>query len=117
LREARNSEGCLLTAYLNQPIVDDLNELSTAFREHLEVLAKGPRQRKKMQRQDLIEVILRLCENRYVSLRCLSELVHRQPAALRDRYLSVLVRERKLMLAFPGKPTHEKQAYCATNNE
>ena len=32
---------------------------------------------------------------------------------LRDQYLTKLVRERKLTLAFPKTPTHEQQAYAA----
>ncbi len=44
-------------------------------------------------------------------LRTLAELVQRKPETLRDQYLTKLVRERKLTLAFPKTPTHERQAY------
>lgn len=43
------------------------------------------------------------------------ELVNRKPDTLRDQYLSGLVQERKLSLAFPKTPTHERQAYCASS--
>ena len=62
------------------------------------------------------EVVLKLCEGQFVTLRCLAEIINRQPIALQNQYLSKLVRDRKLSLAFPTKPTHERQAYCTSNS-
>jgi hypothetical protein len=65
-------------------------------------------------REVLTAVVLKLCANHFVTLRCLAALVNRKPETLRDQYLTKLVRERKLTLAFPTSPTHERQAYCAS---
>ena len=63
----------------------------------------------------MIEVVLALCAEHFITLRCLAELVKRKPATLRNQYLTGLVQERKLSLAFPKTPTHERQAYCASS--
>lgn len=114
LAGTRNLDGCLLTDQLSLPVIDDLSRLSRQFRALLELTAAEPRTKGKVKREVLVTAILALCEGRFVTLRCLSELVNRKPDTLRDQYLSKLVRERALSLAFPTTPTHERQAYCAT---
>ncbi len=113
LSEARDENGCLLSDQLTLPVIDDLAKLSPRLRAVLDEIAGVPRSKKKVDREVLIEVVLRLCTGRFVTLRCLAELVNRKPATLRDQYLSKLVRERKLELAFPTTPNHERQAYCS----
>ena len=114
LDEKRDGDGCLISEQLALPVIDDLGALSAQLRGHLESLATAPRSKGKVDREVLIQVILQLCEGRFVMLRSLAELVHRKPETLRDQYLSKLVRERKLTLAFPKTPTHERQAYTTT---
>ena len=74
-------------------------------------MASEPRANGKVNRLVLIDVVLQLCEGRFVTLRCLAELVKRKTDALRDQYLKTLVRQRQLNLAFPKTPNHERQAY------
>jgi predicted HTH transcriptional regulator len=112
--EARDAEGCLLTDQLALPVIDDLSRLVLPLRARLEALATEPRAKGKVDREVLIQVVLTLCDRRFVTLRCLAELVSRQPHTLRSQYLTRLVKDRKLSLAFPTTPTHERQAYCAT---
>jgi ATP-dependent DNA helicase RecG len=111
LETQRNADGCLLSAQLPLPMINDLAALSQDLRTELENIATEPRIKNKVNREILTGVILQLCTGRFVMLRCLAELVNRQPETLRDQYLGKLVRERKLALAFPTKPTHEQQAY------
>jgi hypothetical protein len=111
LGENRDPEGCLLSDQLDLPVVDDLQLLSPQFRSLMESLAAEPRSKGKVDRQVLIDVILKLCQSKSITLHCLACLVKRKPDTLRDQYLKILVRERKLRLAFPKTPTHERQAY------
>ena len=113
LAEQRDQDGCLISEQLALPVVDDLEALSQAFRSRLEGLASQPRAKGKVERQVLIDVLLQLCEGRFLTLRCLAELVHRKPDTLRDQYLKILVRQRQLNLAFPKTPNHERQAYTS----
>jgi predicted HTH transcriptional regulator len=115
LAENRNPDGCLITDQLALPVVDDLASLSPVFRTRMEALAAEPRSKGKVDRQVLIDIILKLCDQRFITLHCLAGLVKRKPDTLRDQYLKTLVRERKLRLAFPKTPTHERQAYAAVN--
>ena len=112
----RDADGCLISEQLALPVVDNLSALSQRLRKTLEAAAAEPRWKGKVDREVLIEVVLQLCTGRFVTLRCLAELVHRKPATLRNQYLSRLVRDRKLTLAFPTTPTHERQAYVATSS-
>jgi ATP-dependent DNA helicase RecG len=113
LAENRDPLGCLISEQLSLPVVDELEPLSEALRSRLEVMASEPRSKGKVDRQMLIDVGLHLCEGRFVTLRCLAELVKRKPDTLRDQYLKTLVRQRKIRLAFPKTPNHERQA-CTT---
>ena len=111
LAENRDPQGCLISEQLSLPVVDELDPLSEALRSRLEEMASEPRSKGKVDRQVLIDVVLQLCEGRFVTLRCLAQLVKRKPDTLRDQYLKTLVRQRQLNLAFPKTPNHERQAY------
>lgn len=115
LAENRDPDGCLISEQLSLPVVDDLEPLSQALRSRLEGMAAEPRAKGKVDRQVLIDVVLQLCEGRFVTLRSLAELVHRKPDTLRDQYLKMLVRQRQLNLAFPKTPNHERQAYTSVS--
>ena len=116
LAENRDPDGCLISEQLSLPVVDDLEPLSQTLRSRLEGMAAEPRAKGKVDRQVLIDVVLQLCEGRFVTLRSLAELVHRKPDTLRDQYLKMLVRQRQLNLAFPKTPNHERQAYTSVSN-
>jgi len=111
----RDASGCLIADSLALPIIDDIAALAPALRGSLEAIAIEPRSKGKVDRDVLTAIVLGLCARHFVTLRCLALLVNRKPETLRDQYLTKLVRERKLTLAFPTTPTHERQAYCASD--
>jgi len=113
LSENRDDNGYLIADFLALPIIDDIAALAPSLRGFLEKIAAVPRTKGKVDREVLIAVVLQLCARHFVTLRCLALLVNRKPETLRDQYLTKLVRERKLTLAFPKTPTHEQQAYAA----
>ncbi|MDY0073041.1 MAG: hypothetical protein RBR77_10375 [Thauera sp.] len=51
-----------------------------------------------------------------MTLSALTELLKRQPASLRNAYLSPMVRDKSPSLTFPTTPTRERQAYCASTS-
>lgn len=114
LEEQRNKDGCLVSEHLSLPVIDDFTLLSDELLNHLEVLATEPRNKKRLNPERLIKVILDICQGRYVTIRSLAKLVNRHPKTLQDQYLKKLVRERKLQMAFPTTPTHARQAYATT---
>jgi ATP-dependent DNA helicase RecG len=114
--DKRDVDGCLLTSMLSLPVIDDLGQLTLSLLSRLEDLADLPRAKRKIDKEAMIDVILTLCTGRYVTLRCLSELVDRKPETLREQYLTNLVKDKRLSMAFPTTPTHERQAYCTTES-
>lgn len=112
----RNADGCLIADQLPLPVIDDLGQLSDSLRACLEAIASEPRTKGKVDRELMSTIVLALCKGRFVTLRCLADLVKRNPETLRGQYLTVLVRDRQLSLAFPKTPSHERQAYCTTSS-
>lgn len=112
--EDRDAQGRLISPHLDAPIIDDLSRLDEGFRLTLELIADDPRQKPKLDSERMEQVVQALCCDQYLMLSALAELVNRNPDGLRQQYLSRMVREGSMILAFPTKPTHEKQAYRAT---
>lgn len=112
--EERDSDGCLLSAQLDAPVIDALSRLTPEFLASLEKLAASPREKGKLSVDEMRSVLLALCKGHFVALGSLAELVNRDPDALRQQHLKPLAKEGKLRLAFPTAPTHARQAYRAT---
>lgn len=109
----RDALGRMLSAHLEAPIVDDLTRLEPKFLDALNALAEEPCQKAKLERARMEKVILSLCQAQFMTLSALSQLVCRSADGLRQQYLSPMVKAGVIALAFPTKPTHEKQAYRA----
>lgn len=57
------------------------------------------------------DIIIALCQGRYLRLRELSILLDRSPETLRDSYVSKLVKEGRLLQKYQDNPSHRDQAY------
>ena len=57
------------------------------------------------------QIILQLCEDRFLTATDLSELMSRNPNSLRSRLLSPLVEEGLLVRKYPEEPNRPDQAY------
>jgi len=110
-RRTRNPEGLLISPHHSLDFVDDLDALTLGKRQELEALADSPRKKKKIPKEEMVKVLMPLCEGHYITLASLAVLVNRSPQALRDAYLTPLRKERKLLLAFPDTPNDSRQAY------
>lgn len=109
----RDNRGRLISPHLDAPIIDDLLVLDQAFKSALEKLAEEPRQKDRLSASRMERVILSLCCEQFITLSALALLVNRNADGLRQQYLTKMVRGGQMVLAFPTKPTHEKQAYRA----
>jgi predicted HTH transcriptional regulator len=107
----RTSDGFLQVRGLSKPLIDNPETLSQEVRQKLLFEASEAQEKKKMAKKDLEAVILKLCDDYYITLKVLAKLVNRTPDALRQRYLKILVEQGKLKLAFPTAPNHPQQAY------
>lgn len=107
----RDPRGRLISPHLDAPIIDDLALLDQGFRAILEHLAEEPRHKRLVRSERMEQVILALCSEHFITLSVLALLLDRNADGLRQRYLSKMVRDGQVVLAFPTTPTHEKQAY------
>lgn len=85
--EHRDPDGYLISEELALPLVIDLEPLSKALRSRLEDIILEPRSRGKDDRQVLIDLVPNRWESRFVTLRCLADLVNREPVTLQDQYI------------------------------
>ncbi len=115
LSNQRDTHGRLVSGQLDAPILDSLEHLTPAFRGTLEEVATLPRIRKKVGKEAMEAVIVKLCSGHYITGTCIAALVERDPDALRKHYLKPLVQEGRLRFAFPTAPTHAMQAYRAAD--
>ncbi len=114
LTPERDESGRLLSPHHHLPFVDDLSKLTSGFRSKLASIAAEPLTKGKIPGGMMKSVILALCRDQYVTVRCLASLVSRQPETLRGQYLSAMWRNRELKLAFPDSPNDSRQAYTSS---
>lgn len=112
----RDDRGRLVSIHLDAPVIDDLTTLDASYLRDLEALASEPRQKGNLNKLRMQDVLRSLARDQYLTLSVLATLVQRNPDSLRQQYLSPMVKAGLLVMAFPSKPTHEKQAYRAASD-
>lgn len=111
----RHDLGWLIVEGLAKPLIDDLNLVSDEIEKSLMEQAEKARNQKRLNKKEMIQVVLTLCSEYYLTQQVLAQLLNRKPLALRKNTLKPLLDQGKLALAFPQTPTHSKQAYTAVN--
>jgi hypothetical protein len=107
----RDLHGRRLPDALDAPLVDALEQLTPDYRDRLTALAEPAKRRKRLSSPEMRKVIQAICQNQYVALPVLAELLDRSSDALRQQHLKPMQQAALLVLAFPTSPTHPKQAY------
>jgi ATP-dependent DNA helicase RecG len=82
--------------------------------DRLSQIADQVRGRRKVSKDELRLVILRLCTADFVTLRTMADLLQRSSEYLRIKHLNEMVALRQLVSRFPDMPSHPHQAYKAT---
>ena len=109
--ETRDEYGRIVSPHLKYPLVDDIAKLTPTFRLDLQWVAVTPKESRRLTQGEMDALIVVLCDGHFVTRNALAQLLNRSADQLGKRFLSRLVRERKLLQAFPKTPTHERQAY------
>lgn len=111
---SRDRYGRLLNDFFDRPYIDDVENLTDAFRDSLFSMAAVPRAKLRLGNKDLMkEAILNVCQGHYISVAALGQILNRNPNALRQQYLKPLVEQGELKLAFPQYKNDPKQGYSA----
>lgn len=114
--DRRDSFGRLISPALKAPAIHDLENLTAEFHEKLRAIAEPSATRKRLDPETMRAIILQLCEGQYVTRSCLAELMNRTADTLRHQYLSVMVEDKSLILAFPQTPNDKRQAYITSTS-
>jgi len=112
----RDQDGCIISQRLKFPVVDKLDKLSDDLRGKLEHWATDTREKGKIPQERMEQILVSCCSQRYMTLAALTQLLGRSAKTLRNYYLSRMVKENKLQLAFPAKPNDPRQAYIAVES-
>lgn len=112
----RGSEGYLTHENLPLPMIDNLDKLEDTIRHDLQALAVEPRTKRRIERIVMEGVLQDVCKGHFLTLNALSALLERNPESLRNQYLSPMVKDGRIKMAFPKTPTHEQQAYCTASS-
>lgn len=113
----RDAGGFLNVQGIAKPLIDKLELLDHYVRQELFVLASEAREKSRLPKEEMEEIILTLCKGYYLTLPVLCELLDRQPDPLRKSYLKPLTERGELTLAFPSTPTDPRQAYTTIEGE
>jgi ATP-dependent DNA helicase RecG len=76
-------------------------------------IAAPARQQKRLTPPEMEQILLKLCQNRWLSRLELSVIVARNAESLRQRFLNPMVEHGLLRLRYPDKPNRADQAYSA----
>ncbi|MEA5463547.1 ATP-binding protein [Leptothoe sp. PORK10 BA2] len=88
-----------------------LEALPPADLSKLKSIAAPVREAKWLKKEQTQSVVLRLCEELYLTTAHLAELMSRNPISLRNRFLTPMVHNGLLELCYPDKPNRPDQAY------
>jgi len=111
----RHPLGWLTIEGLSKPLIDNLNLVSNDIETALMEQAQKARTQKRLNKREMIQIVLALCSDYYLTQQVLAQLLNRKLLALRKNTLKPLLDQGTLALAFPQTPPHSKQAYTAVN--
>jgi hypothetical protein len=106
-----NEEMAIRRRFLHFAYVNNLKYVSSTLLTQLNLIATPVSTSKRVSRHITETAILQICENRFVTLQALSELLQRDPHYLKSHFLDDLFNQQKLEYAFPSHPAHPHQAY------
>lgn len=81
--------------------------------DELDAIASLARRQKRLQPAEMENIILKLCQGRWLTRNELAERLDRHPDGLRSRFLTPMVAHGHLRLRYPDKPNRTDQSYTA----
>lgn len=109
--DSRDEFGRIISKNFPYPFIDSVDGLTGSFLSQLNEIAKLARDKKRLARPELIEIILELCRGQYITTKGLASILKRRAPSLRQDYITPLCKEGRLKRAFRDTPNHESQAY------
>ncbi|WP_341210265.1 RNA-binding domain-containing protein [Alteromonas stellipolaris] len=113
--DQRDAEGRFISDRLNKPFVDELDELTEAFRVELNALGAQAREHSRLDTDTMKQLINELCKGHYISVSVLEVLLDRKAQSIRQNYLKQMIADGVLQMAFPHKPNSPLQGYSTVD--
>lgn len=76
-------------------------------------IAQLSREKRRLSPEETEQIVQRLCQGRYLTVKQIATLLERNPDAVRNRFLTPMVENRTLDLRFPNEPNRPDQAYTS----
>ncbi len=111
------NSGGYISDKLKFPLYDDISQLKEELKIQLEAMTAPIVESKRFPKDELISIVKSLCENRYLTLNLLVELLGRNEDYIRKDVLNPMVASRELLRAFPQTPNDPRQAYTSTKDD
>jgi ATP-dependent DNA helicase RecG len=92
-------------------------EMSNNEMDALGKIAQPAKQSERLSPKMMESILLRLCENHWLSRKQLAELLDRNEEGLRSRFLAPMVEHGLLRLRYPEKPNRVDQAYTKKSTD
>jgi ATP-dependent DNA helicase RecG len=94
-----------------------IKDLSTQQVIQLSKIANRAKNKQRLIPNEMEQIILELCNDRWLSRKQLAELLSRNAEGLRARFLTPMVEHNLLCLRYPDKPNRADQAYTSNKNK
>ena len=111
------SSGGYIVAGLKYPIFDSFKIMNTVVKDSLKKIAQPILNKKRFPKQELKTIVIKLCQEKYLTLAILSKLLNRSEDYIRKDILNPMVEKEELFRAFPKTPNDPRQAYTSSKLE
>ncbi len=101
---------------LKYPIYDKLLKMDESLKDELYAIASPVRNSERYAKNKLKTIVQSLCNQKYLTLSVLVELLGRSEDYIRKDVLNPMVENRELIRAFPHTPNDPRQAYTSSMN-
>jgi ATP-dependent DNA helicase RecG len=91
-------------------------QLSLDVQQVVIKIAEPARIKKRLHHQEMEQIILKLCQGKWLTRMQLSELLNRNPEGILSRFLTPMVEHGLLRLRYPDKPNRTDQSYTAVSD-
>ena len=96
------------------PIYEKKDQFEESTLEKINIAIEIAITKSRLPKSDLKEVVKRLCENKYLTLSLIAELLNKNEDYIRKDVLNPMVAQQELFRAFPQTPNDPRQAYTST---
>ena len=97
-------------------LTNNLTQLTNETKVKLQEIGKEASKTSRLSAKELEKIILRLCDNQYLTTKQIADFCGRKPLAIMKR-LRKMISKGEIVMAFPDRITHPHQCYMANDKK